>query len=183
MASSKRVKLHYTLCESVLPENMGADHAGEFWIAKAEQSVWFVAKNGAVVSISDFLLNAELVAPPRHGRDGRDAEPAPKGERGERGPAGKDAQPAKDGRDGVGIVGPQGIPGSSGRDGRDAPQRVEFDNLLRDFKALRAEFTALSQDFYTLSLAFTSASNKTSDYLAFLEKRAADRIASGNVKK
>jgi hypothetical protein len=176
MASAKRTKLHYTLCESALPENMGADHFGEFYIAKAEQSVWFVARNGTVVSLSDFLLNAVPVAPPRRGKDGKDAEPAPKGERGPVGPAGKDAPPAKDGRDAVGIQGPQGIPGSSGCNGKDAPQRVEFDNLLRENKALHSEFASLRQDFNTLSLALTSQNQKTSDYLAFLRQRVAQRL-------
>ena len=183
MASAKRVKLHNVMTESALPENMGADHAGEFWIAKAEQSVWFTAKNGTMVSLSDFLLNAEPVAPPRHGRDGKDAEPAPKGERGERGLPGKDAAPAPKGerglpgRDGASIIGP------AGRDGLDSPQRVEFDNLLSENTALRSSFAALKQDFETLNLAFTSQSQKNSDYLAFLTARAAARIASGNVKK
>jgi hypothetical protein len=166
--------VQYALCESALPENMGADHFGEFYIAKAEQSVWFVAKNGTVVSLCDFLLNAEPVAPPRHGRDGKDAEPAPKGERGPAG-IGRDGRDGEDskipgppGRDGFSIVGP------AGRDGRDAPS---IDELLaasrHDMARLRAEYAEIK----LMLQGFCDINKKAGDYITWLKERAARRAA------
>jgi hypothetical protein len=125
MASAKRVKLHYSLCESAIPENLGAAHAGEFWIARDQNSVWFVASDGTVVSLSDFLLNAKPVAPPRHGKDGKDGispPPAHDGRAGLRGPAG---------HDGISIKGDKGDRGEPGRPGRDAEPCVCFDATQR----------------------------------------------------
>jgi hypothetical protein len=175
MASSKRVKLHYVLCESALPENVGADHFGEFYICKAESSVWFAAKNGAVVSISDFLLTATPVAPPRHGRDGVDAAPAVKGERGPVG-IGRDG---RDGKDAVGIAGKNGVNGRDGRDGCAGPDSAAVLAEARaEISAMHSKFAALRADFDLLSHAFTSASEKTSDYLEFLKSRVAARRAA-----
>jgi hypothetical protein len=116
-----------------------------------------------------------------HTRIDRAACKGETGERGLRGEPGRDAIsiPGKDGqpgRDAVGIQGPPGATGAAGRDGRDAPQRAEFDNLKffveKECRELRSAFEALSQDFDTLSRAFTSASQKTQEYLQWLQERA-----------
>ena len=60
MASAKRVKLHYSLCESAIPENLGADRAGEFWIARDTQSVWFVASDGTLGGFMGEIGGAAL---------------------------------------------------------------------------------------------------------------------------
>jgi len=115
----------------------------------------------------------------------------PKGDPGATGPKGDPGRdgvgmPGRNGTDAVGTpgaTGQQGPPGKNGRDGKDSPQRTEFESLHKEFKALKKDFAALTADFNVLSLAFTSESQRTQDYLAFLQARVAARIASGNVKK
>ncbi len=100
------------------------------------------------------------------------------------GPAGRDGRDGKDstvpgpaGRDGASIVGP------AGRDGKDAPAYSDYQNAMterdREVKALRSEIA----DVRLVLKAFETMNTKAADYVAFLQKRAADRIASGNVKK
>jgi hypothetical protein len=106
--------VHYTLTEAVLPEMM-PEHIGEFYVAKAEGTVWFVASNGAVVSLTDLLLNAKPVAPPRHGVDGKDGKSVlgPRGQKGEKG----DSIVGATGPKGETIVGPKGDRGEKGDKG------------------------------------------------------------------
>jgi len=103
-----------------------------------------------------------------------------KGERGPQGLPGRDAAPAKNGRDAVGIPGSQGATGTPGRDGRDAPQRVELDALLleyrRDIAALRVQIADLNANVDLTRKAFTDQSQKSADYIAFLKSRIAQRL-------
>src|SRR5712691_5503678 len=101
MPKPSRQKVTYTMTEELLPEMLSADRAGEFFVARAEQTVWFVASNGAVVSLTDLLQNAKPVAPPRAGRDGIDGLPGAKGDRGERGEASSVKGPKGDNGDTV----------------------------------------------------------------------------------
>ena len=109
MASAKRQKLHYAIHEASIPEQLGAEHFAEFWVAKDTGQIYFCARNGTMVNLNELLLNAQPVAPPRHGRDGKDGVSI-KGDRGERGPAGRDGAA---GRDGVNAVGKTGLQGAS----------------------------------------------------------------------
>lgn len=54
MAETKRQrsKIHLTICEHLIPEQ---GVGGEFWIAKAEQTVWYTTSAGIVVNLSDVL--------------------------------------------------------------------------------------------------------------------------------
>lgn len=117
MPTPQRQKLHFTLSEDMLPE-VSTEHAGEFYVARAQGTVWFVASNGALVSLTDLLANAKPVAPPRAGKDGTDGKDGAKGERGAHGESGRDGvdgKPGKNGSDGV-----DGKPGRDGADGKDS---------------------------------------------------------------
>ena len=159
----QRQKVHYTITEALLPENMGVEHAGEFYVAKAEGTVWFVASNGAVVSLTDLLLNAKPVAPPRHGKDGIDG---------------------KDGRDGVSIkgdkgdrgsrgdTGPAGAAGNDGRAGRDAEPcqcvNIDGDRRLSNIETRFAEL----QNIITTVAGKSDAATQTA--LAMIDSRIAE---------
>jgi len=117
LTMARKSKIHFTLTENALPENMGADAFGEIYIARDTQTVWFVTRSGVVVNLHELLLNSTPVAPPRHGTNGKDGAPGI----GERGPAGRDGAPGLHGRNGEHstVPGPQGMAGRDGRDGKD----------------------------------------------------------------
>ncbi len=54
MAETKRQKskIHLIINEHCIPEQ---GVAGDFWIAKAEQTVWYTTNSGIVVNLSDVL--------------------------------------------------------------------------------------------------------------------------------
>lgn len=146
-----------------------------FWSTDTHK-VFVAVGQGEVLCLSDLLQfgtgKALLIGPEgpagapcicKNGRDGRD---------------GVDGRDGNDGRDAIGAVGPQGRAGADGVPGKDAPQRVELDNLLiesrREIKKLRAEFDALKADFDGI----VGMNKKSSEYLAWLRERAAQRRAS-----
>jgi hypothetical protein len=102
--------MHPTINEACIPEQ---GTPGDFWLARAEQTVWYVASNGITVSLTELLQNSKPIAPPRHGIDGAAGAVGAKGEPGKSGAPGRDG---KDGRDGVGYPGATGLPGRPGKD-------------------------------------------------------------------
>ena len=173
----QRDKIHSTICEHCIPER---GTPGEIWIAKAEQTFWYVTVDGLTVCLSDILNNRCAHTPPRAGRDGVDGISV----KGEPGPCGKDGRDGEDGKDST-VPGPAGtsITGPAGRDGtdgKDAPQRVELDSFLaavqKLVKDLRQEFEVLRADQDLLSHAFTDVSQKNQEYLAWLQVKVAERI-------
>jgi hypothetical protein len=175
MPKPERQKVHYVLSEDLLPE-MVTEHAGSFWIAKAQATVWFCASNGAMVSLSDLLLRGTPIAPPRHGRDGADGAQGPKGETG---PAGQAAQcQCKTGLDSV-VPGPRGftgpsIKGDTGDRGPAGPDtRAAIAAANSAVSALRTEFDELKLKIEVI----WSQNKQTSDYLEFLRAKRAARLS------
>jgi len=173
----QRDKIHSTICEHCIPER---GTPGDIWLAKAEQTFWFVTVDGIVVCLTDVLNSHVAHTPPRAGRDGVDGISV----KGEPGRDGKDGRAGKDGKDST-VPGPAGtsITGPAGRDGtdgKDAPQRVEFDSFLSAVqkltKDLKQEFAQLRADQDLLSHAFTDVSKHNQEYLAWLQVKVAERI-------
>ena len=104
---ARRQKIHSTINEHFIPE-VGV--FGDVWLAKAEQSFWYVTRDGSVVCLSDVLNNVPAHTPPRHGRDGKDGV-GTKGERGATGNDGRDGAPGKDST----VPGPRGEVGPAGQ--------------------------------------------------------------------
>jgi hypothetical protein len=141
-------------------------------------------KHNMAGKVDEFIKVAEkALFEAKRAHDRLDKEP-PRGEKGEYGARGITGENGKDGRDGVdgkqglsitGPPGPAGTRGERGADGKDSPQREEFTALLeevrRELRLIRQEFEQLRADQDLLSRAFTSSSQKSSDYLKFLQSK------------
>jgi len=184
MMPKPRQKFQFVITENVLPEIVGEDHAGEFWFAKDSKQVYFIARNGATINLSELLLNSLPVAPARHGKDGVDGAPGVKGEKGSQGLAGRDGA-GKDGVNATGIQGPQGRPGKDCVCRTElAEQRVAgIETSLRDARAetisLKAQLTTLGATVQGL----LDVNKRTGEYIEWLRQRTAARIAAAQGAK
>jgi hypothetical protein len=178
MPKPNRQKVHYVLTEDLLPEVMG-DHIGEFYVARAEGTIWYVSGSGAVVSLIDLLRDAKPVAPPRHGKDGAFVI----GPRGIEGKDGHDGRDGRDGKDGIGYAGPQGPPGRPGKD-CECKTAIAEQHIVRltqklaessdTLAAVRAEFADLKMQI----AAVRSMMTKSKEYIEFLTAKNAAKLAA-----
>jgi uncharacterized coiled-coil protein SlyX len=162
------------MTEELLPE-FAPQHIGEFYVCKAEGTVWYVAANAAMVSLSDLLANAKPIAPPRVGLQGEPGKDAAPGRDGKHGRDGVDGTP---GGAGASIVGPAG---RDGRDGKDCVcKNVDADNRLSNIETRFANLQAVITHVSGKSDAASAAT------LALLEVRTATAqrtIAELNAKQ
>ena len=177
MPKPNRQKVNYTLSEELLPE-FHPHHAGEFFVAKAEGTVWYVCPNGAMVSLTDLLQNAKPVAPPRHGRDGKDGKDGNKGERGPRGDKGDTGEPSK-------IPGPAGPPGPAGEKGSTVrgPQgrdtAAALAQWLHTVSAVNARCDAVEKsnaDLRATVNALLDQNKRGAEYIEYLRAKTAARL-------
>jgi len=171
MPDPRRQKVRYTISEQFLPEKTNAAEFGTFFIAKAEQTVWFVCSDGSLVSLSE-LLKGNAVGVPRAGKDGIDGAQGSKGERGATGATGASGA--------TGATGAAGRDGTNGRDGRDCvcktveqvePRLNAAEKLAEQHSAeliLQAKQIA---ELRQIADGLLSASKRDSEYLAWLQER------------
>ena len=184
MPNKKRMKVHYTLSSELLPEVMDAKtYGGTFWVSKQTDEVWYCSPTtGAVVSLVDLLNRAQTVAPPRVGDKGDSI----KGDKGDRGEPGRDSivpGPKGDrgdpGRDST-VPGPVGPAGKCECSDKLSVLEQRTATAIQKANAVSAQLSDLLAQVAELRLqidACNSSIKVSADYVAFLRKRVADRLA------
>jgi hypothetical protein len=168
-----RPKYHISITENALPENMGTNHFGEFWLARDSGQVYFVSANGVLVNLSEIFLSAKPVCPPRHGRDGKDGiigprgvtgadskVPGPKGDKGEKG----DTIKGDKGDRGESIKGDKGDPGPDSQ------------TVLADTRAALETLRQQVADIALQCKALRDMNVRSGEYVEFLKSRVAARL-------
>ncbi len=164
MARVQKVKQIIT--ENLLPEKA---EFGTVFVCRDTQQVWFTARNGDVLNLSDLLegktASVRQVGPT--GPKGGDSTvQGPKGDKGEPGRDGKDGRdstvPGPKGERGESIKGDKGDKGErglNGIDGRDG-ESADITTLSAQVAALQATVNAL-----------LDMNKRGADYIAYLQEK------------